>query len=186
MNIETIEEKYNIGRNVLFFDIFGFNQNDSELSSNFLEKNFFLTKIDLIRVEIDKIFKIVDKSIEESENSDGKQKYIQTIPMALVSIKLKIPFFFVNVLCGQLNRYKNSANEVDKENSSINFDFIDKLIEFSHQIFQNRNDLKKVVELLNESKKLYFNENNLKLSDDKDTIKMTETNLDKVDFETKD
>lgn len=184
-NIDAIEEKYNVNRNDLFFDIFGFNQDDTELSSNFLEKKCFVSKIDLIRDETDKIFKIVDKSIEESEINVGKQKYIQTIPKALVSIKFKIPFFFVNVICDHLNRYKNSINEVNKENSSVSVNFIDKLFEFSHKIFQNRNDLKKIVDLLNESNKFY-NEKKSKLSDVETIEKINETNLDKDDFESKD
>lgn len=174
--IERVEEKYNISKNVLFYDVFGFNQDDEEMSSNLMERNYLISKIDSIKAEKDKIFKIVDKSSEDFDLNDEGQKYIQTIPKALVSIKLKIPFFFVNIIVDYLNRHTNDFDQTNKENLNLSDNFIENLFEFFSKIFHNRNDFKKLAELFNESKYFDF-EKKSDAIDLKDTQKLEDKNL---------
>ncbi|RNA06540.1 hypothetical protein BpHYR1_032293 [Brachionus plicatilis] len=183
--IEEIAEKYNLSKNVLFYDFFGFDQNDSELSPNFIEKTDFISKIDSIKAETDKIFKIIEKTVEESNFDNGKQKYIQTIPKALVAVKFKVPFFFVNIICDNLNSHKNSSDDTNKENSLFSGDFVDNLFEFCHEIFQHRNDIKKIIELLNESKNFNFEKKSDKTGAE-ETEKLDEKNLQQDNLESND
>ncbi len=102
---------------------------------------------------------------------------IATVPKALIALKYKIPMLFINrlfyylsgdmstsnsknVLTDKENNldFKNKNENPDKENSncSIAFqsdqEFYNYLFELQKKLYANRNDLNRMVEILNESK----------------------------------
>jgi hypothetical protein len=115
-DLERICRRYNLKRNFLLKCVFGIatNENIQFDQTKYYRKDDFDEMVCLVKSEL-------------------KKSHIESIPLALISIKLNFPLFFVKTI---------AESEISIENLS------DELYVLSSKLFDSRNSLKKIVSLI--------------------------------------
>ncbi|CAF0874098.1 unnamed protein product [Brachionus calyciflorus] len=153
LKLDKIAEKYNLSKQTLFYDFFGFNQNDQNFPSteDTLDKSNFISKIESFKNELENTYKSVGDSLKESDSNIKNSECVKTIPRAMIALKLKLPMLFANITSDYLNKFPSQhTDELAKENSSFSCDLIESLYTFRKSLFSNRKDLNKLKDLIEE------------------------------------
>ena len=166
LSIDVIAHNYEINKSILMFDYFGFNDADEEIGPHHKEE--FFQKLELVKDDLEKKTKEVIESSKnkalKQDNSIANDRNLETVPKALVAVKLKMPMVYVNKLSEYLKAIKESEKlaqqnksnidcktKIESSNSSLN-KFYNNLFDLSKKLFANRKNIIALNDILNENK----------------------------------
>jgi hypothetical protein len=146
LDIEKLAEKYEINREVLLNDYFGFDRDDLS------KEDAFVAKLYNVKTELLRIDKLADERPQDAE--------LTLVPRALIAIKLCVPLFYVNKIYEFLKFNKHARCEIDDSSSEkdakLKFEIetsplFAKLFKLSKTFFENFQDLDKLNSIVKES-----------------------------------
>lgn len=159
LNLAKISQKYHISKQLIMKDYFGFSETDEELPA--VDHDQHVSKIDEIQHDLENCIKVINVPTTVAESSNAAD---ETVPKALVALKFRIPMVFISKLAEYMvthsRRPKIDTTDMigmDDENQQqtrdlglTNSDLLKKLIDLRQKLWENRQDLKKLSEIVAE------------------------------------
>ena len=125
LSIGLLAEQYNINKDSLMRDYFGFSDNDSEETSemkgqslyNLGEQEHIMKNLEIIKDELEASMKFIAKS---SVHTKEHASACSIVPKALVAIKYKTPMLFINKLTVYLkSKALGCSEDVQIQNKTV-------------------------------------------------------------------
>ena len=136
LNLDKIGHKYQINTRLILNDYFGF---DKLYAEDQVNSDELINKLNQVKNELLKITRLINT--EKSDSIVNDKEKLETVPRALISLKFKLPMFYVNRL-----------NDFIKNERQDNDEFYKKLYDIKIMFNQNKNDLQNLNKLVIASK----------------------------------